>query len=308
MTIPRCSVIIPTYNCGKYIGRALNSVRVQEVADIEIIVVDDGSTDGTDRWLEEAFVRYGRLVVLQGGHKGPNAARNLAISQARGGLIAFLDADDFWWPEKMLPQLAFHERNPNVSFSFTDYLHFDVSGRTHGTCFEYWSPPFSKRRCGEFSVIQDAERAILASNTVGTSTVVATRAALQNANGFATDLQSAADWKLWLKLANKGRVAVSCAVTMNYLMRSGSISENHSVRIAAMREIVAAYDKCSDPETRRAWRQARARIRVAEAEYLRLSGNHWSAAKAHLGAFLSNPGKRIARAGMSDIANSLFVR
>jgi hypothetical protein len=137
--------------------------------------------------------------------------------------------------------------------------------------------------------------------------VIATRAALQNANGFATDLQSAEDWGLWLKLANRGKVAVSNAVTMNYLMRPNGETQNRPGRIAAMKGIIAPYETRDDPGTRRACKAARARINIAEAEYMRLSGAYWSAAKAHFGAFVSNPKKRTARAALSDVAHGLFA-
>jgi glycosyltransferase involved in cell wall biosynthesis len=308
MTRPRCSVIIPTYNCLEFLGNALEGVRLQRINDIEIIVVDDGSTDGSDHWLADQAKRDPRLIVLQGERKGPATARNLAIARAQSELVAFLDADDFWMPKKLENQLAFHETNPGVTFSFTDYLHIDIEGKTYGTCFEFWRPNYSGRQAGEFSVIHDAENELLACNVVGTSTVMASRAALQNANGFATDLQSAEDWDLWLKLANRGKVAVSNAVTMNYLMRPNGETQNRQGRIAAMKGIIAPYEKRDDPETRRACKSARARINIAEAEYMRMSGAYWRAAKAHLNAFCGNPERRTARAAISDIAHGFLIR
>jgi glycosyltransferase involved in cell wall biosynthesis len=308
MTKPRCSVIIPTHNCLKFLGGALESVRLQAIDDTEIIVVDDGSTDGSHDWLRDEATRDSRLVILQGERMGPAGARNLAISQAQSELVAFLDADDLWAPRKLERQLAFHEANPGVVFSFTDYLHIDLEGKTYGTCFEFWRPPYFNEHVGDFSIIDEAESQLLACNVVGTSTVMATRAALQNANGFATDLQSAEDWDLWLKLAGKGRVAVSKRITTNYLMRPNSETQHREARIMAMKEIVASYEKRGGFAIRGACKLARARINIAEAECLRISGQHWQAAKSHLEAFLRSPNRRLARAAISDVAHCLHVR
>lgn len=123
---PRCSVVIPTYNCLDFLPLAIASVRVQAIEDLEILVVDDGSTDGTGEWLaKEAFLDR-RIIPLQADGEGPGFARNLAISHARAPLVAFLDADDLWWPHKLARQLGYHELNQDVGLSFTDYLHVDA--------------------------------------------------------------------------------------------------------------------------------------------------------------------------------------
>jgi glycosyltransferase involved in cell wall biosynthesis len=305
---PQCSVIIPTYNCIEYLGHALDCVRLQKIDDIEIIVVDDGSTDGTDAWLRKEGLREPRLRVLESENKGPSFARNLGITEARSDLVAFLDADDFWWPKKLARQLAFHAANPLAKFSFTDYLHVDIFGRAHLTCFEYWKPTLNVGGRAEFCTIHDAEHALLACNLVGTSTVVANREALLNVNGFDAGFNSAGDWDLWLRLANGAAVAVSGAVTMNYLMRSNSVTRNMGARIQAMKTIVARYEKKDDAKTRRACRLARARIDTAEAEFLRFSGDYLTSATAHVRAFIRSGDKRAARAAISDAAKTLLPR
>src|SRR5262249_49063411 len=147
--------------------------------------------------------------------------------------IAFLDADDLWWPHKLARQLEYHGLNQDVGFSFTDYLHVDPRGEVRGTCFDYWRPAYIDRADFGFKTISDPEFELLAANVVGTSTVVASRKALQNANGFASASQSAEDWELWLRLAAIAPVACSAATTTTYLMRPSSETQNRSARIDA---------------------------------------------------------------------------
>ena len=142
---PRCSVVIPTYNCLDFLPLVIASVRMQAIEDFEILVVDDGSTDGTGEWLaREAFLDR-RIIPLQAHGQGPGFARNLAISHSRASLIAFLDADDLWWPNKLARQLEYHELNQDIGLSFTDYLHVDPRGEVRGTCFDYWRPAYVDR-------------------------------------------------------------------------------------------------------------------------------------------------------------------
>lgn len=304
---PMCSVVIPTHNCLTYLKFALNSVRLQEMDDLEILIVDDGSSDGTWDWLSGVAREDARVRPLRLEGEGPASARNHALAQARAPFAAFLDADDLWWPQKLARQLAYHRQNPDTAFSFTDYLHVDVHGGVRGTCFDFWRPDFADRAGPAYKVVQNAELALLGCNATGTSTVVASVKALQNANGFAK-CASAEDWLLWLTLARGGAVACSSAVTMSYLMRPGSETRNVEARLSAMKSIVEPYGRLEQADARRAVRQARARISVAEAEMARGRGRYWRAAGFHLAAALATPSVRTVRACVADAAAGLRQR
>ncbi|RLB05643.1 MAG: glycosyltransferase family 2 protein, partial [Deltaproteobacteria bacterium] len=117
--IPRVSVIIPTYNRRTLLLEAVESVLAQTYSDFELIVVDDGSTDGT----EEAIKRYGsRLIYTYQPHQGVSAARNKGIEIARGELVAFLDSDDLWLPKKLQIQVTFMDQHPEVQLCYTDEI------------------------------------------------------------------------------------------------------------------------------------------------------------------------------------------
>lgn len=112
---PRVSVLIPCYNAGPYLGQAIQSVLDQTYQDLEIIVVDDGSTDDTAA-VAKSFpsVRY-----IHNAHSGISVSRNLAIREARGEMVAFLDADDMWTPDKLEKQLAYLDSRPDCQVVYT---------------------------------------------------------------------------------------------------------------------------------------------------------------------------------------------
>lgn len=308
MNKPVCSVIIPAYNCVEYLPIALNSVLIQNAGPVEILVLDDGSSDGSWEYLQQAKAKFPELVTLRGRQIGPSEARNLLISMAKSDLIAFLDADDFWWPQKLKAQISFHQENPAVLFSFSDYLHVDMNNLTHGTAFEYWRPRNMPATAAAYCVIEKPLELLLGCNLVGTSTVMARKDALQNANGFAKEMPSAEDWDLWLRLAAQGEVACSSSVTMSYLQRPGSLTANRQTRLTAMRQIIERYEADAPPEMRKALRQAWSRFHTAAAENHRSDNDYFQAAKSHCAAFSSHPTSRLAKALAVDILSLLASR
>ena len=122
------SVIMPTYNCSKYILESLDSVIAQTVTDWEVQIVDDCSTDDTAEVLKPYLKKYPNMhyyILPQNG--GPAVARTEAIRRATGKYIAFLDSDDLWKPDKMEKQIAFMERT-GAKFSATGYGWMDEEG------------------------------------------------------------------------------------------------------------------------------------------------------------------------------------
>ena len=297
---PRCSVVIPTYNSLELLKLAIATVRMQGIEDLEILVIDDASTDGTGEWLEHEAAKDLRIVALHTEHVGPSRARNEAISRARAPFVAFLDADDLWWPNKLSLQLAFHESNPDVAFSFTDYIAVDPRGEVRGGCFDYWKPAYVDRSDYGFRELPNAWSELLAANTVGTSTVVASRRHLHD-EGFSSVSPSAQDWALWLRLSAIAPVAFSAATTMTYLMHDASVTANHSARIDAMNLIVDECKRQAHPPAARSFRRARSRIPTAEAERARALGDRWSAFGSHMKSLAIWPEIRTARAAAADL-------
>lgn len=129
---PLVSVVIPTFNCGRYIEDAVESVLNQTCRSFEIIVVDDGSTDNTAIKLR----KYGdRVQVVTQENQGSSKARNVGLEFSRGDYVAFLDADDRWRPEKLEWQLACFRELGDVGMVFTDFSAIDPDGDVVATSY-----------------------------------------------------------------------------------------------------------------------------------------------------------------------------
>src|SRR5262249_24707847 len=126
---PAVSVVVATYNFGRYLAGALDSVLTQTMSDFEIIVVDDGSTDGTKQvmasYLAHPRIRYHRI-----DHCGQQAAKNTGIGVSRAPLVAFLDADDLWLPNKLEKQVAVFAADPSLAVVYSRRILIDEQGRS----------------------------------------------------------------------------------------------------------------------------------------------------------------------------------
>jgi len=126
---PLVSVVIPAYNCAPFIGESLDSVYRQTYRNWEVIVIDDGSTDETRAILAP---HTGRIRYFYQENRGTAAARNAGVRQARGELIAFLDNDDIWLPEKLERQVQVMQGSPECGLVFTDGIMFMADGTRRG--------------------------------------------------------------------------------------------------------------------------------------------------------------------------------
>ncbi|MBN1505083.1 MAG: glycosyltransferase family 2 protein [Candidatus Eisenbacteria bacterium] len=192
--MPEVSVVIATYNRGALVERALDSVFCQTFGDYEVVVADDGSTDGT----AERLAKLGsRVRVLRLEHQGrPSLARNRAVEKASGRYLAFLDSDDAWEPRKLERQVSLMRADPEVVLCYTDARFVDESRR-----FLYLQS--RRERPAHGWVLGE----LLERNFVALSSAVAAAEAVRSVGGFEESLRMAEDWCLWLRLSMKGRVA-----------------------------------------------------------------------------------------------------
>jgi len=125
---PRISVVVPAYNCAPYIRAAVSSVLGQTFSDLEVIVVDDGSTDATIHELS-TFSDPRLIVIRNPTNQGVSRATNAGVGRARGEYLAALAADDLWLPTKLERQLAHLESSPDLDASYTWIQHIDATGK-----------------------------------------------------------------------------------------------------------------------------------------------------------------------------------
>jgi glycosyltransferase involved in cell wall biosynthesis len=198
MAQPRISVVIPTFNRLQKLQHAMDSVLQQTRQVDELVVVDDGSTDGTFEWLSEisAQTRYPYIVALQQKNGGPAAARNTGIKRASGELIAFLDDDDTWHPDKMQRQLLVLQATPELA----------LLGCASDT-LKMW---------GGSRVVNVGEWGLVCRNRFPTSSVIARRDVLIARGGFPEDMRHCEDYALWLKIVAGRKCAFLNDVLVSY--------------------------------------------------------------------------------------------
>jgi glycosyltransferase involved in cell wall biosynthesis len=126
------SIIMPSYKCGEFVAKSINSILSQTYHNWELIVIDDDSCDGTFELVGEFQKKDNRIRICQNKcYRGAAYSRNLALREAKGRWIAFLDSDDLWEPTKLEKQIKFMEDN-GYAFSYHDYIEIDEDGKERG--------------------------------------------------------------------------------------------------------------------------------------------------------------------------------
>ena len=193
MPYPPVTVLIPAYNAARTIERALTSVWRQNYPEMEVIVVDDGSSDDTGIHVQKMAGANLHMIRLD-NNRGECGAMNAGIQRATTDYIAFLDADDEWLDGKLIRQLPVIEARPEMTFVASGGESVDPKGRILET-FGLELPPYSPR---EFW------RGLLVESYVIKSSVVARLTALLEVGGFDDALTLSGDQDMWIKLASNG--------------------------------------------------------------------------------------------------------
>jgi glycosyltransferase involved in cell wall biosynthesis len=199
---PKFSVIVPTFNRASLVLEAVQSVLAQTYTRLELIVVNDGSTDDTVERLRR--VVDPRLSVVTVAHGGVSAARNAGLAVATGTLVSFLDSDDLWLPDKLAIELDFLRRHPDIGLVFGDLEKYD--GIRHISSFMRTTDVFSKRlpqaRTDGF-VLNPREMylCLLQEVPVKTPAMTVRHEVLAAVGGFDELWTSSEDWELLLRLA-----------------------------------------------------------------------------------------------------------
>lgn len=190
---PLISVIIPCYNQGQFVSDAIRSVKEQNLADIEIIVINDGSTDDITADVLAAFSNDSSINLVHTQNQGLSATRNLGVQLAKGTFIQFLDADDILLPGKLTANLKSFENNPEAQVLVSGYYYTNKS-LTSRDVLEEWQNNYSDNILHDF--LYHWERGF-------TQPIHATlfKRQLLSQNPFNQDLKAKEDWVFWCKIA-----------------------------------------------------------------------------------------------------------
>lgn len=193
---PLVSVVIPAYNSALYITRTVESALTQTYTPLEVVIVDDGSSDNTVEVIANAFGHDHRVRCIRQANAGPSAARNRAIYEARGEFVHFLDADDFLLPTKIEKSYALFCQQPEIAVVYGHGIPVMADGVT---IIPQEQPPLPSGW-----VFCDWLIGRMSGGTYGvTPTFMVRRDALLTVGGFNETQRAAEDWDLWLRLASR---------------------------------------------------------------------------------------------------------
>jgi glycosyltransferase involved in cell wall biosynthesis len=217
---PKVSVVAPMHNARPWIAEALDSILAQTMPELEVLLIDDGSTDGSDAIGRAYASRDPRVRYLRQDNAGPSAARNAAIRLARAPFTAFLDSDDRWLPTKLARQLGTATRDVVV----------------YGDAYRFGDAVPERDRVGRYVDLVEGDLfdRLLVENIVPMLTVVAPTGLLRDYGGFDEQLPCAEDLDLWLRMSLGGvRFVVIQEPLAEYRVRADSLSRDDMTMIAA---------------------------------------------------------------------------
>jgi glycosyltransferase involved in cell wall biosynthesis len=271
---PLVSVVVPTYERARTLERAIASVLDQTFSDFELIVVDDGSTDATQRLLGRyAGLRNVRCVSTR--HRGCAAARNLGLTLACGRYIAFQDSDDEWLPEKLGKAIAALEREPKAGVFYSDMLRVHADG----SCTDFRSPEVQQGALISTTTLDFQVRRI------GIQSAVIRRECFDAVGSFDESLPRLIDLELFIRLSDKFGFIHSTEKLVRYYAGAG-ISTNRQALVTARRCLLRKYRHRLAREP-----QHLARQYLYLADALRQNGEAWTSFAHTIEAFLIAPGE-----------------
>ena len=215
MSPPLVSVVIPAFNATRFIRDALASIVRQEYGPLEILVVDDGSSDGT----AEVARSFGATIVIEQPNRGPAAARNRGIAAAQGGLIAFLDTDDLWPDGKLALQVQRLTQNPSLDVVLGQIRYEALDDRTlDGIRF-------------------DEPEGVLTNVNLGAG--LFRRSVFDRVGSFDESLRFSEDQDWFLRAREAGvGIAVLAEVTLLYRLHAGNMTRGKSARELALARVL----------------------------------------------------------------------
>ncbi len=230
------SAVVPTYNRAHLIIDALKSIAAQNYRPIEIIVVDDGSTDNTSEVVEQWRIENespSDLIVhyVQQKNQGGNVARNTGIAAATGAYIAFLDSDDLWHSSKISKQLELFHSDPLMGGVYCGLQHVEVES---GAITEPTDRTYPQGWLLDQMLVHDV--------TAPTSTYMVRKEAFERVGYFDVELQARQDWDMWIRLAAEYKIGCVPEPLLDFREHPGPrTASNPKKEIIAYERIMEKY-------------------------------------------------------------------
>lgn len=262
---PALSVVTASYNVADYIGQAIHSALAQTFRDFELIVIDDGSTDGTLDVVKQIFDPRIRLEPRP--HQGAPATLAEGIALARAPYLAFLDGDDFWHPNKLEKHVRFLDSHPTADLTFSWSRIIDEFGRDTGLTSRLWNGPIS---CAQ----------LLADNVIGNgSSPVFRREALLAAGGIDTTFPGCYDLDAWLRMSliRSGNLVAIPEFLTFYRRRPGQLTADVPMMESSFNRLIEKMRAIAPEHAARAEKRARSNMQRFFA-YGRYQGDDYSGA------------------------------
>lgn len=281
MTNPLVSVIVPSYNCARYLPETLDSILVQTWSPVEIIVVDDGSTDDT----QDVLKRYAgkiRVIRLDKNCGGPAKPRNVGIQNASGKYVALFDSDDIMTPDKLERQVKFLEAHHSTPFVFSNFRNFSVEGpakddflrdhkdfqamakeKVEGDGFKIW------KGTGFETLIED--------NYIGTSGAVFRKDLAEKLGGFDETLSNSDDVDFFFRVTDRFEIGYIDAELHRRRVHAGNISSRSAALLARLKVREKLSRLPLSPRDRNAVNRSLAQILFSIGYNERVAGNRLSA-------------------------------
>ena len=235
MSEAQISVVIPAYNEEKFVGAAIESALRQTRRDLDVVVVDDGSSDGTAA-VVESYSADERLRLIRQENQGLSAARNTGVAAAKGELIAFLDSDDVWMPDFCEEMAAALERTPGAGLAYCDAWWVDDAGERfyRQSAMAVNNPPQDPPHDPE----EFLRLLIRRGNFIFVSTMVRSEV-LAEVGGFDTTLSAVEDYDMWIRILAAGHGAAATGRRLAVKRgRTSAMSRQHRNMFVNLRRVL----------------------------------------------------------------------
>lgn len=226
------SVIMPVYGGERFVAEAIASVLAQSYPSLELVVVNDGSPDDSAREIAR-FLPHPKIRYIEQKNGGVANARNAGIAVARGSMLALLDQDDLWLPDKLQRQVAYLHANPEVGMVHSRVGCIDAAGAARSCEGAIQVYPFTGQCAGR----------LFAGNAIAPLTVLMRRSCVEEVGVFDQQFAPADDWHLWLRIARRYSLGFLDTITAKYRFHDANVSQDQLVMHRAVLRVMAAISQ-----------------------------------------------------------------